>query len=110
MRIDTVQVAAAAAQALEGSAVQSRSVPARPTAEVMSTPSATSQPSAPQMTQRVVSVSVEDNRIIVYRFLDQKTGDLIEQVPPEELLRIARNIQDLLQSQQQDHQNLDVRA
>ena len=40
----------------------------------------------------------EDNRII-YRILDKQTGDLIQQIPPEQLLAIARSIQQLLQAE-----------
>jgi len=34
----------------------------------------------------------------VYRFVDSKTGDLVIQVPPEEVLRVMRNIQQMLQT------------
>jgi hypothetical protein len=44
-----------------------------------------------------VSVSVVDGQVFVYRILDEKTGDLIQQIPPEEILRLIRNIQQLLQ-------------
>ena len=50
--------------------------------------------------QREVNVVMEDNHTI-YRFLDQQTGDLIQQVPPEELLRVMRTIADLLQQSEQ---------
>lgn len=39
----------------------------------------------------------EDNRII-YRIVDKQTGDLIEQIPPQQLLALARSIRQLLQA------------
>jgi hypothetical protein len=44
-----------------------------------------------------VSVSVTEGQVFVYRILDEKTGDLIQQIPPEEILRVIRNIQQMLQ-------------
>ena len=45
-----------------------------------------------------VTVSVDPTRELVYRFLDPKTGEVISQVPPEQVLEIVRGIQDLLRS------------
>jgi len=52
--------------------------------------------SAPSPGQRV-EVSMQDS-MPVYRFVDSKTGDLVIQVPPEEVLRVMRNIQQMLQT------------
>jgi len=48
-----------------------------------------------------VAISVDANRNTIYRFLDQRTGDLIRQVPPEEVLRVMRSIEQMLQASQQ---------
>lgn len=38
----------------------------------------------------------EDNKP-VYQFVDKDSGDVVQQVPPEELLRVMRNIAEWLQ-------------
>ena len=48
-----------------------------------------------------VAISMDENRNTIYRFLDQATGVLIRQVPPEEVLRVMRNIDEMLQASQQ---------
>jgi FlaG protein len=58
---------------------------------------ATAQPAGIDMSSRQVSVSVTDGQVFVYRILDEKTGDLIQQIPPDEILRLIRNIQEMLQ-------------
>ena len=47
-----------------------------------------------------VSVSFDESRELVYRFADAKTGEVISQIPPEEVLRVVRGIQDLLRAEQ----------
>jgi uncharacterized FlaG/YvyC family protein len=108
MRIDQVQIAAAVvAQALNQADLQRpRSVLPSPSAEAAPETSRTLA-STPAVTQRDLSISVE-NRIIIYRFLDPQTGDLVEQVPPEELLKVARNIDELLNLQQAQKLNIQV--
>ncbi|PYX86309.1 MAG: hypothetical protein DMG68_15820 [Acidobacteria bacterium] len=106
MRIDQVQVAAAVAQALKQVDPQCRrSVPTSPPAENAQAAFPNTFASTPALAQRDLSISVE-HRIVIYRFLDPRTGDLLEQVPPEELLKVARNIEDLLNSQQQQKLNI----
>jgi len=46
---------------------------------------------------RRVEVSFQDNTP-VYRFVDAKSGELVLQVPPEEVLRVVRSIQQMLQT------------
>ena len=36
---------------------------------------------------------------MIYRFVDKQTGDVVRQVPSEEMLRVVRNLQDLLRRQ-----------
>lgn len=52
--------------------------------------------------QHEVSVVVDENRNISYRFLDAQTGELVQPVPPEELLRVMHNIGEWLQESQQE--------
>lgn len=55
-----------------------------------------------------VTVSVDASREFVYRFLDAKTGDLISQVPPEQVLDVVRGIQDLLKTEQNPNKETSV--
>ena len=63
----------------------------------------------PQARQLEVNASFGQANRIIYRILDKETGDLIQQIPPEQLLEMARSIQDLLQAEQ-SRQHLDVRS
>jgi hypothetical protein len=72
--------------------------PAAPKSAPVETP-ARAEPIVPQVRAIQVDASYgEDNRII-YRILDKQTGDLIQQIPPEQLLAIARSIRQLLQTE-----------
>ena len=66
-------------------------------------------PVAPAARPIEVSASFEAGNRIIYRILDKETGDLIQQIPPEQLLEIARGIRELLQSRQ-EHRQLDVQT
>lgn len=99
MRIDPV---AGVALTPEINAADPR--PAQPGAAAdASTASAQPPISAP----REVNLAVEDDHKIVYRFVDKETGKLIEQVPPEELLRVMRNIAEF---QAENARKLDQRS
>ncbi len=47
-----------------------------------------------------VSVSIDETRELVYRFVDAKTGEVLSQTPPEEILKVVRGIQDLLSAEE----------
>jgi hypothetical protein len=47
-----------------------------------------------------VTVSFDTSRELVYRFVDAKTGDVISQTPPEQVLAVVRGIQDLLRAEE----------
>jgi FlaG protein len=72
-------------------------VPREAAAPVAEKPAAA--PSALPVPERV-SVSIDESRELVYRFVDAKTGEVISQTPPEEVLRVVRGIQDLLRAEQ----------
>jgi len=61
-------------------------------------PERAAAPSIPLPQPERVTVSVDPTRELVYRFLDPKTGEVISQVPPEQVLEIVRGIRDLLRS------------
>ena len=46
-----------------------------------------------------VTVSVDASREFVYRFVDAKTGEVVSQTPPEQVLEVVRGIQDLLRAE-----------
>jgi hypothetical protein len=107
MSIDAVQAAFSSAQALIEWA------PVRP---IPTTAEAATQPSSndilknlPQARQLQVNATFGQANLIIYRILDKQTGDLILQVPPEQLLQIARSIQESLQAEQVQP-SLDVRV
>ena len=53
----------------------------------------------PEPTQ--LNVSVDDQKNVIYRFVDPKDGQTVRQVPPEEILKIMRNIEDMLRETEQ---------
>lgn len=67
--------------------VQHQAAPVRQTASTRTAP-------LPEPSQ--LSVSLDDRQNIIYRFTDPNSGELRRQVPPEEILRVMRNIEDLL--------------
>lgn len=95
MRIDSVDLTAALSPSPTAPAKNAdpRSQPP-PTSSAVAIP----VPAAPQ---RDVSITVDDSQHIIYRFVDKQTGDLVQQLPPEELLRVMRNIGELLQESRQ---------
>jgi uncharacterized FlaG/YvyC family protein len=54
---------------------------------------------APEPSQ--LNVSLDDKQNVIYRFTDPANGEVIRQVPPEQILRIMRNIEDLLRESEQ---------
>ena len=48
-----------------------------------------------------LNVSVDDKQNVIYRFTDPSNGEVVRQVPPEQILRIMRNIEDLLHESEQ---------
>jgi uncharacterized FlaG/YvyC family protein len=43
----------------------------------------------PQARQFQVSASYGSGHLVIYRILDKETGDLIQQIPPEQFLQAA---------------------
>ncbi len=72
-------------------------VPSEPT---VSLPEKLATPSAAPPEPNRVSVSVDETREFVYRFVDAKTGDVIAQTPPEAVLKVVREIQSQLKAEE----------
>ena len=107
MRIDSTQAATAqvdvgntaaqvehAQRRIEGNSAQSQA-PAKVQAHA-----APAKP-APLPEPSQLNVSLDDRQNVVYRFTNPSNGDIVRQVPPEEILRIMRNIEDLLKESEQ---------
>jgi hypothetical protein len=77
-------------------AMRSQSAPAAPQSARASLDTAPE----PQLPLREVNISIDDAKHTIYRFIDTRSGDLIQQVPPEELLKVMRNIAEFLQESQ----------
>jgi uncharacterized FlaG/YvyC family protein len=108
MSIDGVQAVPATAEALTDLApVRSTSA----SAEAVPPKSSLNDilKNMPQARQLQVDASFGQANLIIYRILDKQTGDLILQVPPEQLLQIARSIQESLLAEQASPK-LDVRS
>jgi hypothetical protein len=93
MSIDPIAAALALSPSPEPQ-VPARNSPAAAPAPVRSAPEPAQN--LPQTRQYQVNASFGEANLIIYRILDKQTGDLIQQIPPEQLLRIARSIQELL--------------
>ena len=105
MSIDAVQSVYATAEAvIDFAPVRSTSASADPKPS-----SKDALQNLPQARQLQVNASFGEANLIIYRILDKQTGDLIFQVPPEQLLQIARSVQELLRATQ-GSPNLDVRT
>jgi hypothetical protein len=107
MSIDAVQAVFASAQAIADFAkVRSASASADAAPKASANDALRNLPQARQLQ---VDASFGPANLIIYRILDKQTGDLILQIPPEQLLQIARSVQELLQANQ-GSPNLDVRT
>ena len=67
---------------------------------VRETPVATAPQNALKPRQFQVNASFGPANLIIYRILDKETGDLIQQIPPQQLLEMARSVRELLQAKQ----------
>jgi uncharacterized FlaG/YvyC family protein len=99
MRIDPLQVAAQ----LQAQADKPK---ARVAAEARPLPesrfSASNQPTIVLNTPKYeVTVQYNENQILVTKFIDQKSGEVVQQIPPDQVLKIIESIQELLQDSAQ---------
>lgn len=52
---------------------------------------------------------VADGNKLIYRIVDEVTGEVVRQLPSEEMIRVAHNLEDLVRSEQAK-KNLDVQS
>ena len=92
----------------QASPAQRTPAPSRPSAPALEEAAAASTALPPP---ERVSVSVDETRELVYKFVDARTGEVLSQIPPEEVLRIVRGIQDLLRAEElRKDQGVNVRG
>jgi uncharacterized FlaG/YvyC family protein len=48
-----------------------------------------------------VTVQYDANQILVTKFIDQKSGEIVQQIPPDQMLKIIESIQELLKESAQ---------
>lgn len=65
-----------------------------PAPENPSTPKPTAQ-SLPEARALRISASFGENHIVVYRIIDKATGELVEQIPPEQFVDVKSSVQEL---------------
>lgn len=105
MRIDPVQVAARSNQA-ESAFARRSSMPQPPKQEKsVKEETKAAVPAAPAQAQ--ISVSIDKDKNVIYQFLDPRTGEVLQQVPPEQVLQVMRSIADLLR---QSEKKLEIEA
>jgi hypothetical protein len=64
--------------------------------------SASTQPTIPVTSPRYeVTVQYNENQVLVTKFIDQKSGDVVQQIPPDQVLKIIASIQELLKESSQ---------
>jgi uncharacterized iron-regulated membrane protein len=101
MRIDAIQVAAMINQQDLASL---RRTPLQQPAKPVEAAPQTQQPKAPPVTVPAptqMNVSIDSDKNVIYQFLDAHTGEIVQQVPPEEVLQVMRSIADMLRHAEQ---------
>ena len=53
----------------------------------------------PEVPEHRISVNIDEAKQVYYQVIDQRSGEVIRQVPSEDVLRIARNIGEFLRAQ-----------
>jgi uncharacterized FlaG/YvyC family protein len=100
MRIDPVQVVAKVTEAEAGHLKQRLATQARLVESSVSA-AVNRAPSIPKTAKYDVTVRYAENQILVTTFIDQNSGEVVQQIPPEQVLRIIETIQELLKESSQ---------
>lgn len=61
---------------------------------------ASGTPAALPQSEDMVEVKFDSSQHVIYRVVDKDSGEVIQQIPPEELLRVMRNIGEFLANAQ----------
>jgi len=57
--------------------------------------------SVPTHTPTQISVIMDQDKNVIYQFLDARTGEILQQVPPEQVLQVMRCIAENLRQAEQ---------
>lgn len=100
MRIDPVQNTINQIQGQPDKPKERVATPTRPLAE--STFSSNKQAAVSVNTPRFeISVRYNENQVLVTKFIDQQSGEVVQQIPPDQVLKIIESIQELLKESSQ---------
>jgi uncharacterized FlaG/YvyC family protein len=55
------------------------------------------------LSEKEVSVQWNEDRVMIIRFLDKRSGDVVGQIPSDEMLRVVHNIEQFLRQQAEEH-------
>lgn len=99
MRIDPVQVAATVNQA---DLVSVRRDPLPQRTQLQNAQPQQPKPAPAEVAAETqISVTIDSDKNVIYQFLDARTGTIVQQVPPEQVLQVMRSIADLLRQSEQ---------
>jgi uncharacterized FlaG/YvyC family protein len=59
----------------------------------------------PEPPQHSLSIQIDQNRRVIYHVIDTRTGEVVRQIPPEEVRRAGRQIDELLRRQEAQGQH-----
>jgi uncharacterized FlaG/YvyC family protein len=100
MRIDPIQNTANQVQGQPDKPKERVAASSRPVTE--STFSSNHPATASVNTPRFeVSVHYDENQVLVTKFIDQQSGEVVQQIPPDQVLKIIESIQELLKESSQ---------
>ena len=101
MRLDPAQVAALINQQDPGSPRRSSLPATTKSSEASLVRQQAKTPPAAIPAPKQMSVSIDSDQNVIYQFMDAQTGEVVQQVPPEQVLRVMRSIADLLREAEQ---------
>jgi hypothetical protein len=105
MSIDAIQIGASAGRTIDQPKLSSASADAKTAESHRAAPVAPAPAALPEARQLQVTSSFSEQHLVVYRIVDKQTGDLIEQIPPEQFLELARRTQEEDQNSSGAHLN-----
>lgn len=59
----------------------------------------------PETPQHSLSIQIDQHRRVVYQVIDAKTGEVVRQIPPEEVRRAGQQVDELLRRQESQGQH-----
>jgi hypothetical protein len=69
-----------------------------------------SAPAAPEIPQHSLSFQLDERRRVIYQVIDTQTGEVVREIPPEEVRRAGRQIEELLGRLEAAARHVDVKS